>query len=131
MSREPERGADYDGIAPAVARAGLSAAVAALAMLAAVLGKTATAIEAELGRPFTFSVADWQWVADTKRVGVVLHFVDPVHQSVVVDRVLRPDGAGALSYLLVSYDNRLMQSEDGTFLFPEVRLPASIKPMLS
>jgi hypothetical protein len=134
VSREPERGADYDGIAPAVARAGLSPAAAALAMLAAVLGKTATAIEAELGRPFTFSVADWQWVADTKRVGVVLHFVD--HQSVVVDRVLRPDAAAAaaavaLSYLLVSYDNRLMQSEDGTFLFPEDRLPASVRAQLN
>jgi hypothetical protein len=133
VSREPDVAADYGTIVPTVARAGLAPSVAAMAQLAAYTGKTPAGLEAELGRPFTFSVADWQHVADGKHVGIVLHFVDPGHQSVVVDRILRPsEGANAaLSYLLVHYDNRLMSDKDGTVEFVEERLPPSVRPLLS
>jgi len=133
VSREPEVPADYGTIVPTVAWAGLAPSVAAMAQLAAYTGKTPAGLEAELGRPFTFSVADWQHVADVKHVGIVLHFVDPGHQSVVVDRILRPsEGANAaLSYLLVHYDNRLMSDKDGTKEFVEERLPPSVRPLLS
>jgi hypothetical protein len=132
VSREPEVAADYGTIVPTVARAGLAPSVAAMAQLAAYTGKTPAGLEAELGRPFTFSVTDWQYVADVKHVGIVLHFVDPSHQSVVVDSILRPsEGAKDLSYLLVNYDNRLMSDRDGTVEFVESRLPASVRLQLS
>jgi hypothetical protein len=136
VGSEPEQLADYDplvpvAVGPAIAR---DARTAAIVTLAGYLGIALQALELEIGRPWTSSTEDWQFIAEKRGVGVILHTVDPETQVVVVDSVVRPEAAAtpAEKFILVNYDGRLFRNRfTSQYEIPLSELPPSVRMQLS
>jgi len=132
---EAELAADYGTLKPAVLSAAMSRdrRVGAIAFLAGYLGITAQALELETGRPWTFSLEDWQHVANRKRVTVLLHAVDPASHTLTVDRIVMPEGgSGERPYILVDPNGLLFRdTQTGKMEFTKEELPPSLRVVLS
>jgi hypothetical protein len=132
---EPELAADYGTLKPALLSADLSRdrRGAALAMLAGYMGITVQALESEIGRAWTFSLEDWQHVANRKRVTVLLHAADPASHTITMDRIVMPEGgSGERPYILVDPNGLLFKdTQMGALEITKEDLPPSIRAQLS
>jgi len=144
VGSEPEMLADYDPLAPVAVGAAIARDPrnAAIVTLTGYLGMTLQALEIELGRPWTSSTEDWQFVAEKRGVGVILHTVNPESHAIVVDRVVRPGTAAtpaepakaatAERFILVNYDGRLFRNRyTSQYEIPLPELPPSVRMQLS
>jgi hypothetical protein len=149
VGTEPELLADYDPLAPVAVGAAIARDPrnAAIATLTSYLGETLQALELERGRPWTSSTEDWQFIAEKRGVGVILHTVDPDTHAIVVDRVVRPEAGAATAaaagaatgaagpaerFILVNHDGRLFRNRyTSQHEIPLPELPPSVRMQLS
>jgi hypothetical protein len=149
VGTEPELLADYDPLVPVAVGAAIARDPrnAAIATLTSYLGETLQALELERGRPWTSSTEDWQFIAEKRGVGVILHTVDPDTHAIVVDRVVRPEAGAATAsatgaaagsaglaerFILVNHDGRLFRNRyTSQYEIPLPELPPSVRMQLS
>jgi hypothetical protein len=125
IGSEPELPADYGSLKPVSLGAAIARdkRAAAIAVLTGYLGITIQALQSELDRPWTSSTKDWQFIAEKRGVGVILHDADQAIQ------VVRP-AAGALRFILVT-DDGLLFRDTGRYEIPLPELPPSVRMQLS
>jgi hypothetical protein len=131
VSSEPELLADYEPLKPVSVGAAIGGDTRskAIAVLTGYLGMTLQALELELETPWTSSTEDWQFIAEKRGVGVILHAVDPDSHAIRVDHVLVPSAA---RFILVNYDGRLFRNPyTAAYEIPVAELPPSVRMQLS
>ena len=132
VGSEAEVPADYEPLKPVVVGAAIARdkRAAAIAVLTGYLGLTIQTLESELERPWTASTEDWQFIANKRGVGVILHVAEG--RALLVDRTVRPAVGSADRFILVNEDGVLFRNgTTGAYEIPVAELPPSVRIQLS